>query len=90
MFASITFPQINTRDSMSSTSITIPREALIYNGQLTGIYTVSQQNTAVLRWLRIGNNIGSNVEVLSGLAPGEIYIVKSDEKLYNGANLNIQ
>lgn len=90
MFASITFPQIITKNNMASTSITVPSDALIYNGQLTGIYTASQQNTAVLRWLRVGNTIGDNVEILSGLAPGETYIVKSDEKLYNGANLNIQ
>jgi hypothetical protein len=68
----------------------VPKEALITRGQLTGIYTVSQQNTAVLRWLRVGNTIGDNVEILSGLKEGETYIMSSQEKLYNGATLTIQ
>jgi hypothetical protein len=33
-------------------SMMIPKTALVENGQLTGVYVVSSQNTAVLRWLK--------------------------------------
>ena len=68
----------------------VAKEALIYHGQLSGIYTVSQSNTALLRWLRLGRTYGQNVEVLSGLTADEQYIISAKSKLYNGAKINIQ
>ena len=70
--------------------VLIPNKALITNGQLSGIYTVSQSNTAILRWLRLGRNYGNQVEVLSGLSTDETYIVSAGGKLYNGAKISIQ
>ena len=44
----------------------------------------------MLRWLRLGRTFGDNVEVLSGLAADENYIVSAEGKLYNGANITIK
>ncbi|GAB4161992.1 MAG: efflux RND transporter periplasmic adaptor subunit [Winogradskyella sp.] len=88
MFASVQFPNIKNQLSGSGETIMIPKEAIITHGQLSGIYTVSQQNTAVLRWLRLGKSFGDKVEVLSGLTADESYILSSEEKLYNGAKLS--
>jgi RND family efflux transporter MFP subunit len=90
MFASIQFPNIKNEASQANETIMIPKDAIITNGQLSGVYTVSQQNTAVLRWLRLGKSIGNQVEVLSGLTSNETYILSSEEKLFNGAKINIQ
>lgn len=89
MFASVQFPDTMVNSSNIGETIMIPVEAIITNGQLSGVYTVSQQQTAVLRWLRLGKTFGDQVEVLSGLTQNESYILSSDEKLYNGAKLNI-
>ena len=86
MYATVQFPIVQK----TSTAIMIPKEALIYKGQLTGIYTVSQSNTALLRWLRLGRTVGDNVEVLSGLSADEEYIVSAEGKLYNGVKISIQ
>ena len=75
---------LNTNSSMN---VLVPASAIIYRDQLTGVYTVGSQNTALLRWVRLGNNMGNNVEVLSGLAEGEEYIVSADGKLFNGAKI---
>jgi RND family efflux transporter MFP subunit len=88
MFASVQFPAIITKGSDVGETIMIPNKAIITHGQLSGIYTVSQQNTAVLRWLRLGKSFGDKVEVLSGLSTDESYILSSEEKLYNGAKLS--
>ncbi|MCA0131686.1 efflux RND transporter periplasmic adaptor subunit [Winogradskyella alexanderae] len=90
MFASVHFPNVVDRASNSDASILIPKTAIITNGQLEGVYTVSQQKTAVLRWLRLGKSFNDKVEVLSGLSSGEEYILSADEKLYNGAKLSIK
>ena len=74
---------------VTSTKVLIPTEAIITNGQLSGIYTVSQSNTALLRWLRLGRTFGDQVEVLSGLNVGEAYIVSAEGKLFNGIKISL-
>ena len=81
MFTTVQFP---VKRKAISTMILIPINAIVTNGQLSGVYTVSQSNTAMLRWLRLGRTFGDKVEVLSGLNADEAYIVSADGKLYNG------
>lgn len=87
MYATVQFP---IERKASATAVMVPTKALVENGQLTGIYTVSESSTALLRWLRIGRVFGDEVEVLSGLSQDEEYIVSSDGKLFNGAKVSIQ
>ena len=88
MFVTVQFPV--TKEKMTNTMVLIPTTAIINKGSLKGIYTVSQQNTAILRWLRLGKTYGDTVEVLSGLNATEQYIVSADAKLFNGAKVVIQ
>lgn len=87
MFASVQFP---VEKKAATDMVLIPKSVLVSNGQLSGVYTVSESNTALLRWLRLGQTFGDKIEVLSGLSSDESYIVSSDGKLYNGANITIQ
>lgn len=87
MFTTVQFP---VEKQTQTNSILIPTEALVTKGQLSGVYTVSQMNTAVLRWLRLGRTYGDQVEVLSGLSAEETYVVSADGKLYNGVKVSIQ
>jgi len=87
MFTTVQFP-VERKAAISM--VLIPKEALVTNGQLSGVYTVSQSNTAILRWLRLGRTYGEQVEVLSGLNSEEAYIVSAEGKLYNGAKISFQ
>jgi hypothetical protein len=87
MYATVQFP---VTKKTNNAAIMIPTDALVTNGSLTGVYTVSESNTALLRWLRLGRTFGDQVEVLSGLTQDEKYIVSAEGKLYNGATLAIQ
>lgn len=87
MFTTVQFP---VERKAKTAMVLIPKEAVITNGQLSGVYTVSQSNTAILRWLRLGRTFGDQVEVLSGLSADESYIVSAEGKLYNGAKISIQ
>ncbi len=84
MFARVFFPVEESR-----ARVMIPREHLIRRGDLHGIYTISQQNTAILRWLRLGKSSGEYVEVVSGLGEGDEYIAEAGSKLYNGAPVEL-
>lgn len=84
---------VNTRfpiENGAITTITVPKTAIVERGELRGIYTVSESNTALLRWVRLGKAVGDQVEVLTGLSYGESYIIQSDSKLYNGATVAVK
>ncbi|MBT8297405.1 MAG: efflux RND transporter periplasmic adaptor subunit [Maribacter sp.] len=87
MYAKVRFP-VETDENKQA--VMLHKEAIVTKGQLTGVYTVSQTNTALLRWLRLGRTIGDKVEVLSGISSDEQYIITAEGKLYNGAKINIQ
>lgn len=89
MFVNARFFIENHSDENKETKhILIPKSALVKKGQLSGVYTVSSQNTAVLRWLKLGKETADEVEVLSGLTADEKFVVKANGRLYNGAKLN--
>jgi RND family efflux transporter MFP subunit len=91
MFVNVQFPVANkTQTTTTTDKVLVPESALVKQGQLTGIYTVGNGNTAILRWLRIGKTFGNQIEVLSGLSAEEQYIISAEGKLFNGAKISIQ
>jgi RND family efflux transporter MFP subunit len=87
MYATVQFP---TTKKANNDRVLVPMDAIVQNGQLSGVYTVSESNTALLRWLRLGRTYGDSVEVLSGLSAEEQYIISAEGKLYNGVKISIQ
>src|SRR5690606_38840441 len=85
MYVHILIPVSGQTKNSITGNVWIPKESLVEQGVLVGIYTVGVNNTATLRWLRTGRLAGTQVEVLSGLAAGEEYISKSGSRLWNGA-----
>mgnify|MGYP006272046219 CR=1 FL=1 len=71
-------------------SLFIPVSALTNRGQLTGIFTISDSDRTVLRWVRTGKRSGDTVEILTGLEPGEQYISGADQALQQGQLVSIQ
>jgi RND family efflux transporter, MFP subunit len=92
MYVNISIPskEKNTVAAPGTNTVMIPLTSVVNKDQLTGIYTVSNNNVALLRWVRLGKTFGDKVEVLSGLALNEPYIVSADGKLYNGVSVTIK
>ncbi|MDY0109343.1 MAG: efflux RND transporter periplasmic adaptor subunit [Candidatus Krumholzibacteria bacterium] len=78
MFARVEVP-IGARDA-----ILVPREALHLRGQLTGVWIVDETETAHLRWIRTGREVGDEIEIVSGLQGGETLVLRSDLPLVEG------
>lgn len=88
MFVQAVFPIERSASAEAATSMTlIPKEAIIEEGQLKGIYVLNDQNIALLRWVRLGKTYGNDVEVLSGLSENEKYVLKADGRLFNGVQI---
>ena len=92
MYANISIPvkaQALVKTNENAT-VLVPTQSIEHRDQLTGLYTISSNNTALLRWVRLGKSYGDKVEVLSGLGKDEQFIVSADGKLYNGAPVKIK
>jgi multidrug efflux pump subunit AcrA (membrane-fusion protein) len=84
MFASVSIPVKDSRQ-VKDDAVLVPLSAIINRDELNGIYTISANNTALLRWIRLGKTYGDKVEVISGLSKDEKFIHSSGSKLYDGA-----
>jgi RND family efflux transporter MFP subunit len=67
----------------------VPSDMLVERGQLQGVWTVSQANQALLRWVRLGKTYGDKTEILSGLNEGSQLIISVDGRLIDGAQLQL-
>lgn len=84
MFARVTL------ESGSRPVVMVPDSVLIRRGQLEGLFALSANNEAILRWVRTGKRYGSFVEVLSGLAAGERIITGLQGPLHDGARVEVR
>ncbi len=89
MYANLSLTKPNTNKSEMD-KVLVPIACIINKDDLTGLFTVSANNTALLRWVRLGQTNGANVEVISGLERNEQFIVSSEGKLYNGATVIVK
>lgn len=74
---------IPVKKEHTSKGLLIPQSALVEKDQLKGVYIVSSNNKALLRWVRLGKQWGNDVEVLSGLNPEDKVITSSEGRLFN-------
>ncbi len=87
MYVNILIPN-ETEESITS-KIMLDKSSIVYRDQLTGVYVIDDQSQANLRWVRLGKNIGDQVEVLSGLSQNDKIVSKSESKLYNGVKVSV-
>ena len=61
-----------------------PRPAVVERGQLVGVYTVDDKGVILYRLVKTGREHDGNVEILSGLRPGDRIVVGGVEKAVDG------
>ncbi|HQU73784.1 MAG TPA: efflux RND transporter periplasmic adaptor subunit [Calditrichia bacterium] len=76
--------------SSGNSTIMVPDQALVRRGQLTGLFVINEDQTARLRWVRIGRDNGDMLEVLSGLQDGDRVVSPVPGALYDGMRVEVQ
>ena len=71
----------------SKPKILIPKTAVFKWGQLNAVYTVGKDNIIRLTYVKLGEDYGDYVEVLSGLKSGDRIIQSDIEKACDGCRL---
>ena len=91
MYANVMIPlKQQKQTNTDNAQVMVPISAIEYKDQLTGLYTIGSNHTALLRWVRLGRIQGNQVEVLSGLAANEQFILSAEGRLYNGVPVKIK
>lgn len=85
MFGRIALPSGGKQET-----ILIPTKVLMQRGQLQGVYVVdtsAQHSTAVLRWVKTGQQHNGQVEIVSGLMRGDRIITSHISQLSDGQSV---
>lgn len=67
--------------------LSVPRAAIVQQGQLSGVFVVDQSGVARLRLVKTGRIVGERVELLSGLNEGEEIISEGNTSLRDGTRV---
>lgn len=67
--------------------LTVPRAAVVVQGQLTGVYALEAGGVARLRLIQLGGATGDRVEVLAGLGPGDRIVAGGVSQVRDGARV---
>ncbi|MEY2341168.1 efflux RND transporter periplasmic adaptor subunit [Acidithiobacillus sp. IBUN Pt1247-S3] len=67
-----------------TTTLRIPREALLNRAGIPGVFVVNQKGVAEYRMVRPGQIVGEQMEILAGLSAGERIVVSNTEAVDNG------
>ncbi|MFO7666405.1 MAG: efflux RND transporter periplasmic adaptor subunit [Desulfobacterales bacterium] len=81
MYARVQIPSEEVR------MLLIPYSALVYQGQLTGIFVIDDAKKAHYRIIRTGKSFDKSVEILSGLKPGDRYLPDPPPNIADGMSV---
>ncbi len=62
-----------------STTLLLPKSALIERGELASLFVVGSDQVARLRWVKIGRTLEQGIEILSGVDAGERVVVDASK-----------
>ena len=65
----------------------IPRSAVVEHGTIRSIWVLDAQHVASLRYVTLGSEFGSDVEVLSGIGGGEQVVLSPGDRELGGSRI---
>ncbi len=73
----------------SRAAVSVHKDAILQRGGRTVVYVV-ENGKAAMRPVRLGDAVGSRFEVLEGLKPGEMVVVRGNERLRPGQSVRVR
>ncbi len=68
-------------------AIAVPEAAVVRRGQLTGVFVISGEGTAVYRIVTTGETSDGMIEILSGLSAGDEIVSADAQRVKDGAKI---
>ncbi len=73
-----------------SPPLVIPSNTLVFRSAGTQVVIVDRANTARLRTVKIGRDLGNNLEIISGLEPDDVVILNPPDSISDGTPVAVQ
>jgi len=86
MFGRVRLPADGSQRGTAG-AVSVPAAAVVDRGGLTGVFVVGRDNRLTFRWVRLGDHVGDNLIVTSGLSAGERILARADTNVRDGARL---
>ena len=83
------FANLDLSLQLRESALLIPEPAIVNNADVTMVFAITTNGTAVMKPVKIGIRIAGRVEILSGLSPGEMVVVEGTQKLRPGAPVRL-
>lgn len=83
------YAQVNINSSNEEV-ILLNENEIVTRGQLTGVFTLNNNNEAILNWIRIGRKTNGQYLALSGVKTGDKVITSSGQKLLDGQKVSVK
>ncbi|WP_321333221.1 efflux RND transporter periplasmic adaptor subunit [uncultured Bacteroides sp.] len=90
MYANVLVPVADSLQYVQSSNLLIPTAALLDKDGLSGVFVVSESQTAMLRWVRTGQVLGDQTEIISGLEEHDLVILPQGKRLENGVKVELK
>ena len=78
------FANLDLRLTLREDAIVIPESALLTMGERTQVYVIGADGTAQVRPVKVGTRLANQIEILSGLQPGEKVVAEGLQKIRPG------
>jgi RND family efflux transporter MFP subunit len=83
------FAEVHLKLPASAETVMLPANTLLFRAQGMQVATIDDNGKAVLKSITIGRDYGNQVEVKSGITPGETIIVNPPDSLITGQPVHV-
>lgn len=83
------YAQLRFATARTTSAVLIPGDAMVLGSKGPRVATVDAENRVHFREIRIGNDTGSEVEVLSGLSPGDLVVMNPTDAVRDGVQVQV-
>jgi RND family efflux transporter MFP subunit len=83
------YTEVHLRFSVNKNNVRLPVSALIFRAQGAQIATIDHQGRVILKSITIGRNFGDNLEILSGVNPGDKIIINPPDSVFGGEKVKV-
>jgi multidrug efflux pump subunit AcrA (membrane-fusion protein) len=84
------YAQVRFSTGRAEAAVIVPGDVLILGKQGPRVAVVAADHRIHLRSIRIGQDLGSEIEVVSGLAPGEVVVANPSDAVRENALVEVR
>lgn len=83
------YTQIHLKIKRPETTIRLPVNTLLFQSEGLQVAILKHENEVELRSIKIARDLGEEVEIDSGVNPGEKIIINPDDSIFNGQHVRL-